>query len=82
MIVEVAAGQFKPELSYGTHFFGDLIGSNTIYAPIFPEKGDFIDKSYLDSFNSILDTKFVRLIKTKKLRIFANGKNRKAIVVA
>jgi len=80
MIVEVSTDQVTPELSYGTHFFGDLVSSNTIYAPISPEKGDFIDRQYLDSFKSEIDTKFVKLIETEKLTIFADGKNRKAIV--
>ncbi len=80
MIVEVATDQVALELSYGTHFFGDLVSSNIIYAPIYPEKGDFIDKHYLDSFKSAIDTKFVKLIETEKLTIFANGQNRKAIV--
>jgi len=80
MIVEVATDQVTPELSYGTHFFGDLVSSNTIYAPISPEKGDFINKPYLDSFKSEIDAKFVKLIKTKKLTIYADGQNRKALV--
>jgi hypothetical protein len=31
-----------PEVSYGTHFFQDLVESDTYYIGIFPEKKDII----------------------------------------
>ena len=42
MLMEVAArrGSYVPELSFGTHFFQDLVESNIRYLPIFPGEPD------------------------------------------
>jgi hypothetical protein len=81
MIVEVATKQVTPELSYGTHFFGDLVSTNIVYAPIFPEKRDYINMAYLDNSKNLIDSKYVKLIETTPITIFADGKNRKAVVL-
>jgi len=40
VLVEFADGDTTPELSYGTHFFGDLLVGDSYYLPIFAEMGD------------------------------------------
>ena len=42
VLVEVghATAGVEPELSYGTHFFQDLVEADIIYIPVFPEKRD------------------------------------------
>ncbi len=42
MLMEVAArrGSYVPELSFGTHFFQDLVESSIRYLPIFPGDGE------------------------------------------
>ena len=42
VLVEVAfsAGNLMPELSFGTHFFQDLVETNIFYIALFPEKKD------------------------------------------
>ena len=44
MLVEVAyeGGNLMPELSFGTHFFQDLVETDIFYVAIFPEKQDVI----------------------------------------
>jgi hypothetical protein len=44
VLAEVAfsAGNLMPELSYGTHFFQDLVETNIFYVALFPEKKDVI----------------------------------------
>ncbi len=47
-LVEIALphGDVAPEASYGTHFFQDLVESNTLPLPIYPgEKGAFFNYS-------------------------------------
>lgn len=46
-IVEVAAGSMSPEVSYGTHFFGDLLSSGTFYLAVVPKEGDLVDEALL-----------------------------------
>ncbi len=42
VLAEVAfsAGNLMPELSFGTHFFQDLVETNIFYVALFPEKDD------------------------------------------
>ncbi len=47
VIVEVAAGPMAPEVSYGTHFFGDLLASGTFYLAVLPDRGDTLDEALL-----------------------------------
>ncbi len=46
-VVEVAAGAMAPEVSYGTHFFGDLLSSGTFYMALLPREGDLFDRGFL-----------------------------------
>lgn len=44
MLIEVANKQskYEPELSFGTHFFQDLVEENIKYLPLYPEDSDSI----------------------------------------
>jgi hypothetical protein len=44
VLAEVAfsAGNLMPELSFGTHFFQDLVETNIFYVALFPEKEDCV----------------------------------------
>ncbi len=44
MLIEVAnkQSQYEPELSFGTHFFQDLVEENIKYLPLYPEDSDSI----------------------------------------
>ncbi len=58
VLVEVArekTGQ-RPEVSYGTHFFQDLIESNILYLPVYPdeEESDFNFDFFHNSGNILL----------------------------
>jgi pyruvate, water dikinase len=53
LLVEIAArrGDSVPELSFGTHFFQDLVEARIPYLPLYPEEGgavlhrDFLERS-------------------------------------
>jgi hypothetical protein len=61
VLTEVAftAGNLMPELSFGTHFFQDLVETNIFYLALFPEKkgvvfnGDWLSRSK-DIFSKIM----------------------------
>ncbi len=59
MLMEVAArrGSYVPELSFGTHFFQDLVESDIRYLPIFPGEPDvsFNDTFLRESPNLLAD---------------------------
>ncbi len=50
MLVEVAKkkGNYTPDLSFGTHFFQDLVEAEIRYLPLYPdEKGGFLNESFI-----------------------------------
>ena len=59
VLVELAleeAGQL-PEVSYGTHFFQDLVEAQVIYLPVYPEdkSADFQKKFFENADNALLE---------------------------
>ena len=53
--VSYPPGGFMPELSFGSHFFLDLVEAQIFYVAIFPEKEDVrFDDKWLDSLPNIL----------------------------
>ena len=57
MLMEVAArrGSYVPELSFGTHFFQDLVESDIRYLPIFPGEPDVVfNAAFLRSAPNLL----------------------------
>lgn len=82
MIIEIATDKITPELSYGTHFFGDLVSTNILYSPIYPKQGDYINKEFLESADNIMDTRQVKVVKVKNMVVYADGQsNRTKIVI-
>lgn len=59
MLIEVAQKQsrYQPELSFGTHFFQDLVEENIKYLPLYPEDKDtiFNDAFFRATKNSLVD---------------------------
>ena len=62
IIVELSFCNTAPELSYGTHFFGDLTASNILYMPVYIEKGRYVNIDYLGSQENKLNSQLVYLI--------------------
>ncbi|MCC7569114.1 MAG: PEP/pyruvate-binding domain-containing protein [Candidatus Methanofastidiosa archaeon] len=80
VIVEYSLGATAPELSYGTHFFGDISATNTLYIPVFLDKGDEIDTAYLDSAPA-QGSELVRLISSEQgFKACVNGDRKIGIV--
>ncbi|MBM4250113.1 MAG: hypothetical protein FJ149_11965 [Euryarchaeota archaeon] len=82
VIVECSWGSFTPELSYGTHFFGDMVVTNTLYIPVFHEKGDFLNVRYLERQGEALSFEGLRVITDKKgFDVYADGRRRTGMIV-
>ncbi|MDP8254098.1 MAG: PEP/pyruvate-binding domain-containing protein [Candidatus Kaelpia aquatica] len=57
VLAEIAfsAGNLMPELSFGTHFFQDLVETNIFYVALFPEKdGVYLNDNLLKDKNNML----------------------------
>ena len=97
MLIEVANKQsrFEPELSFGTHFFQDLVEENIKYLPLYPEDNDSIfNRSFFNSSKNSLSkilpmysyldevVKVITIKETffnKELIVLMNGDLQKAI---
>ncbi len=59
MLIEIAKkkGNYTPELSFGTHFFQDLVESNIRYLPLYPDDPEVIfnERFLLNSYNILPD---------------------------
>jgi len=59
LLIEIAKKHkdYVPDLSFGTHFFQDLVESNIRYLPLYPdEEGNFFNESFfLNSANKFAD---------------------------
>ena len=54
--LEYLSGSLMPELSFGTHFFQDLVETDIFYVAIFPEKENvFFHKEWMDPLPNLLD---------------------------
>ncbi len=88
MLIEVASGKYAPEVSFGTHFFQDLIEDNIVYMPLYPdEEGVFFNEAYLKNnsvFNQLLtdshDQTFNKLISVIHVPASFNGKLAHAVL--
>lgn len=98
LLVEYAKkkSDYVPELSFGTHFFQDLVEANIKYLPLYPDEGNiFNDNFFKDTPNSLVTfmdvpEKFVKVVKliqvnyflqNGKLVIYMNGDNSEAIAI-
>lgn len=97
LLVEVAKekGDYTPDLSFGTHFFQDLVEAEIRYLPLYPNKEDslFNEEILLNSVNRLADilpgsknySDVIRVIKTSDLipggnvSIIMDGEAREAL---
>ena len=56
MLVEVATrrGGYSPDLSFGTHFFQDLVESSIRYLPLFPDDDSTLNRLFMRASPNIL----------------------------
>ena len=92
VLAEIAyeGGNLMPELSFGTHFFQDLVEGDIFYVALFPDKpGSIFNKNRLDEMpNRLTDvlpdsSKYAHIVKLlqpeKRLRILSDATSQKAI---
>jgi hypothetical protein len=93
VLVEIAyeGGNLMPELSFGTHFFQDLVERDIFYVALFPGKPDTVfKKAKLDEMPNRLaevlpeSSKYANVVRLyelcdRKLRIISDVTSRKAI---
>ncbi|MFQ5909492.1 MAG: PEP/pyruvate-binding domain-containing protein [Thermoplasmata archaeon] len=82
VIVEVSYQRFSPELSYGTHFFGDMLATNILYIPLWLEKGGYLNEKILLESKNRWHSENVRLIRIPQgVDVYADGESHTAIAM-
>lgn len=99
MLIEVAREKegYLPDLSFGTHFFQDLVEANIKYLPLYPDKKDIIfnENFFMNSHNILSElipeyeqySSIVRIIKISNsdkystLSIYMDGEACQALAV-
>ncbi len=88
VLVEVARreGGHEPEVSYGTHFFQDLVEAEILYLPVYPgdKTADFNTEFFANSPNILKDllpelSSFEEVVQVIDVRAAANGTTAKVI---
>jgi hypothetical protein len=88
VLVEIGhrEGDYEPELSYGTHFFQDLVESDILYLPVYPDEPDseFNSDFFERAANIVHDIApdlddFARLVKIIDIKVETNGVTAKVV---
>jgi hypothetical protein len=81
VIVEMSTESFAPELSYGTHFFADMVGSGVLYLPFREEVGDRLNQPLLANQEVAYRDEFVTQYTFRQgLSVFVDGEHQRGVI--
>ncbi len=81
VIVEMATEAFSPELSYGTHFYADMVASGVLYLPFNASQGDYFNQELLNQQGVVSVDAFVKHVHFRKgLDVYVDGKGKRSLI--
>jgi len=81
VIVEMSTATFSPELSYGTHFYADMVASGVLYLPFFEERGDLLNRELLQTTTIAFQDEFITHFAIPEgVNVFVDGQNQRGII--
>lgn len=81
VIVEMATESFSPELSYGTHFYADMVTGGVLYLPFREEQGDFLNRALLEQQEVLCDGECLRHFRIDEgLDVYVDGKGEEGLI--
>ena len=81
VIVEMATESFSPELSYGTHFYADMVASRVLYLPFNASQGDYFNQELLNQQGVVSADAFVKHVHFRKgLDVYVDGKGKRSLI--
>ncbi len=81
VIVEMATESFAPELSYGTHFYADMVASGVLYIPFREEEGDRFNRELLYSLPVVdPDDDILHVYSETGFDVYADGTGKRAVI--
>ena len=82
VIVEMTTARFSPELSYGTHFYADMVGSGVLYLPLNTEDGDRLDLHRLTcSRIAYRDDYVTHYVVDSGMDVYVDGQGRESDII-
>jgi hypothetical protein len=80
-IVEMSTSTLAPELSYGTHFYADMVSSGILYLPFHEERGDHLNRSLLEHAHIAYQDEFITHYTVEDgMNVFVDGQNGRGII--
>jgi hypothetical protein len=82
VLIEIAREEagHTPEVSYGTHFFQDIVEEQTIYAPVYPDKAEsMFNEAFFNEAENVLtellpdEMKFESFVKVIDVPVSSGG---------
>jgi len=81
VIVEMSTADFSPELSYGTHFYADMVASGVLYMPFHEEFGDHLDRTLLEKSTIAFQDDFITHYRVPEgMNVYVDGQNQRGII--
>ena len=81
LIVEMSTATFSPELSYGTHFYADMVASGVLYLPFHEEHGDRLNRDLLrESMIAFQDEFITHYTVPQGMDVYVDGQNQRGII--
>jgi len=82
VIVEMSTAGFSPELSYGTHFYADMVASQVLYLPFYEAEGDHIHRDLLKTLDATsYGAAVTHYVAPSGLKVFVDGSGRRGVIV-
>ncbi len=81
VIIEMSTATFSPELSYGTHFYADMVASGVLYLPFHEEHGDQFNRDLLRTTTIAFQDEFITHYTIPEgMDVFVDGQNQRGII--
>jgi len=82
VIVELSTGTSGPEFSYGTHFFGDITATNTLYIPVYMNKGGFLNTEFFDKQANKYGSEILKLVTLDEgFNVYVSAENGIGVII-
>ncbi len=81
VIVEMSTESLAPELSYGTHFYADMVASDVLYLAFREESGDRLNRTLLTDQQVVYRDEFVtHFTFPQGLCVFVDGEHQRGVI--
>ncbi len=81
-IVEMATGRFSPELSYGTHFYAEMVASGALYLSYDEKRGDQFNREAVPAhLTEHSEAGVLHLYFEGGLDVYVDGQERQGVII-